>query len=80
MIQSINPYNGNINQTFEALEDKEINTKIELAYKAFLDRDHTPIKRRKELMYKLANIIEANLESIALLETIEMGRIYTQAI
>jgi succinate-semialdehyde dehydrogenase/glutarate-semialdehyde dehydrogenase len=80
MIQSINPYNGNINQTFETLEDKEINTKIELAHKAFLDRNHTPVTRRKELMYKLANIIEANLESIALLETIEMGRIYTQAI
>ena len=72
-LRSINPYSGEVNATFETLSDNQVNEKIEKAHTAFLDWKNTSFQERKELFYKLADIIEADLENYAKMQTLEMG-------
>jgi succinate-semialdehyde dehydrogenase/glutarate-semialdehyde dehydrogenase len=72
-LTSINPYSGEINATFETLTDEQIVAKIETAHSAFLDWKNISFAERKELFYKLAEVIEADLENYAKMQTLEMG-------
>lgn len=72
-LQSINPYNGEIRATYRTLTDKQIVAKIELAHKTFQTWKETTFAERKELMYRLADIIEADKEKYAQMQTLEMG-------
>jgi succinate-semialdehyde dehydrogenase/glutarate-semialdehyde dehydrogenase len=71
-IKSINPYNGEVNAEFELLTDEQINEKIEIANNAYLQWSKTSFEYRKKIFYKLAEVIEADLEKYAKLQTIEM--------
>lgn len=71
-IQSINPYNGEINAEFELLNDEQIEAKIEKAQEAYLDWKDTSFEHRKEMFHKLADVIDADVEKYARLQTIEM--------
>ena len=73
ILTSINPYSGEVNATFETLSDEEVITKIETAQSAFLNWKNTSFAKRKDLFYKLAEVIEADLEYYAKMQTIEMG-------
>ena len=79
MIQSVNPYDGTINATFQTLTDEQIIDKIHSAHQQYLLWSQTPTSYKKQLMYQLAQVIQDDLQEIAKLETIEMGRLYTQA-
>lgn len=79
-IQSINPYNWELNAEFEFLTDDQINEKINKAHIAFLEWKNTSFEKRKELFYKLAEVIDADLENYAKLQTIEMGMLYTASL
>lgn len=70
---SKNPYSGEINASYQTLSDTEIVHKIERAHEAFQNWKNTSFAERKKLFYRLAEVIEANLESYAKLQTIEMG-------
>lgn len=72
-LTSINPYNGEVNGTFETLSDEQIITKIEESHEAFLSWKNTSFAERKVLFYKLADVIEADLENYAKMQTLEMG-------
>lgn len=72
-LTSINPYNGEVNATYETLSDEQIVVKIEASHEAFLSWKNTSFAERKELFYKLAEVIEEDLEETAKLQTIEMG-------
>lgn len=76
-LKSINPYNGEINAEFETLSDEQIIWKIEKAHAAFESWKNTSFVERKELFYKLAEVIEANLDEYAKLQTQEMWMLYT---
>jgi len=71
-IKSVNPYNGEINAEFELLTDSEIEHKIEIANSAYLEWSKTSFEYRKKMFYKLAEIIETDLEKYAKFQTIEM--------
>lgn len=75
-LQSINPYNGEVNGTFETLSDEQILEKIEKAHAAFLPWKNTSFAERKELFYTLADVIEADLENYAKMQTLEMGMLF----
>lgn len=75
-LQSINPYNGEINAEFETLSASEIDIKIDRAHEAYLQWKETPSMYKKELFLKLAQELENDIEECARLETIEMGMLY----
>lgn len=76
----MNPYTGETNAIFETLSDEQIIEKIETAHRAFLSWRDTSFDERKKLFYKLAEVIEANLEEYAKLQTQEMGMLYTSSV
>jgi succinate-semialdehyde dehydrogenase / glutarate-semialdehyde dehydrogenase len=79
-IQSINPYNQELNAEFELLTDAEITEKIELAHQAYLEWKVTPKSEKKKLFLSLADTIESDLEPMAKLQTIEMGMLYNDSV
>jgi len=71
-IQSINPYSGEINAEFELLNEQQLEAKIEKAQEAFLEWKETSFDYRKKMFHKLADVIDADVEKYAKLQTIEM--------
>lgn len=76
-LTSINPFTGEINAEFETLSDEQVIAKIEKAHEAFLSWKDTSFDERRTLFYKLAEVIEADLETYAELQTREMWMLYT---
>jgi succinate-semialdehyde dehydrogenase/glutarate-semialdehyde dehydrogenase len=71
-IQSINPYNGEINAEFDLLTREELEKKIEIADNAFQQWKNTPKAEKKALFLKLAEVFEKNQAEMARIQTIEM--------
>ena len=76
-IQSINPYNEKINWEFELLSDDQINEKIETAHNAYLEWKDVSFEEKAKLFHKFADVVEANIDEFAKLQTLEMGMLYT---
>ncbi|MDA9128945.1 aldehyde dehydrogenase family protein [Candidatus Gracilibacteria bacterium] len=76
-LTSKNPYTGEINATFETLTDTQLTAKIEKAHKAQQAWKQTSWDERNKLFHKLADVIEADLDKYAELQTIEMGMLYS---
>ncbi|RKW21857.1 NAD-dependent succinate-semialdehyde dehydrogenase [Candidatus Gracilibacteria bacterium] len=76
-LQSINPFTEELNAEFDLISREELSEKIDTAHKAFLEWKKTPNSRKKELMLKLADTIEAEQDELAKIETKEMGMLYT---
>lgn len=79
-LMSINPYNGEINSEFETLTDEQVLQKIETAHAAYLEWKDTSFEHRREMFYKLAQVIETDLDEYAKLQTQEMGMLYTASV
>jgi succinate-semialdehyde dehydrogenase/glutarate-semialdehyde dehydrogenase len=79
-LTSVNPYNREINATYETLSDEELTRKIEGAHEAFTVWKKTSFAEKKVLFYKLAEVIEANLEETAKLQTLEMGMLHSESL
>jgi len=71
-IKSINPFTEEINAEFETLNEQQLNEKIEIAHKAFLEWKNVSKKEKKQLFLNLANELEKDIEECSRLETIEM--------
>jgi len=76
-LTSINPFDGEVNATYDTLSDDQVIDKINLAHSAFLQWRETSFDHRKQLFYKLAEVIEADLDTYAELQTREMGMLYS---
>ena len=79
-IKSINPYSQEIHGEFELLTNEQIDQKIEKAHQAFLAWKILPKSEKKKHFYTLANIIDNDIDSIAKLQTQEMGMIFTASV
>lgn len=79
-IATINPATGETLQTFEPLTEAEIEAKLDLAEKAFLDYRRTPIAQRAQWMNEAAQILERDREHFAKIMTLEMGKPFKGAI
>ena len=71
-LTSINPFTQEVNATYETISDEELTRKIEQAHRAYLSWKETSFDERKKLFYKLAEVIEADIENSAKLQTLEM--------
>lgn len=73
-IDNINPFTGEVIEKFQLFTNKEINTRIDNSYKAFLSWKKTSFKDRCDLMFKIADLLENSKESFAALMATEMGK------
>ncbi len=73
-IATINPFTGQTEQTFEAHSDAEVARRLDLAQAGFESLRSTSFAQRAEWMRAAADLFEADLEPLARLITIEMGR------
>ena len=79
-LQSVNPYNGEVNAEFETLTNEQVTEKIEIAQAAYLEWKETSWEHRKGMFHKLADVMEADIEKYAKLQTIEMWMLYTESL
>jgi succinate-semialdehyde dehydrogenase/glutarate-semialdehyde dehydrogenase len=73
-IASINPANGLLIRSFEALAAEVIDHKIALAHEAFQAYRQVPLEHRAIWMNKLAALLEEEVDEHARLMTTEMGK------
>ncbi|MEH2171368.1 NAD-dependent succinate-semialdehyde dehydrogenase [Nostoc sp.] len=79
-IATINPATGETLKTFEALNDAEINAKLDLADRTFEQYRQTSFSERSQWLQKAAEILEQDKAEFAKLMTLEMGKPFKAAI
>lgn len=79
-LTSQNPYTGSINATFDTIDTTALEAVIQQAHSSYLSRNNTEKSYRKMLCLKLADVIEADLEGHAKIQTMEMGMLYTSSL
>jgi succinate-semialdehyde dehydrogenase/glutarate-semialdehyde dehydrogenase len=78
-IATINPATGATVETFAALDDAAIEQRLALAHSAFLSWRKTSFAERAELVNRLADILDSDVEDLSRTITIEMGKPVGQA-
>ncbi len=73
-IATTNPATGEVVKTFDPLTAAQIETKLQLAAKAFLTHRKTSFADRAEKMMRAADILENEKDECAHLMTLEMGK------
>ncbi len=73
-IQTINPATEQVIETYEPLNESQMNKKIEETHQVFLTWKSSSFAHRKELMLKLAQILKDKKHELALLMANEMGK------
>jgi succinate-semialdehyde dehydrogenase/glutarate-semialdehyde dehydrogenase len=79
-IATINPATGETLQTFEALTDAGIETKLALADSCFVQYRNTPMAQRSQWLMKAADILEGDRVRFGEMMTLEMGKTLKSAI
>src|SRR5690625_655482 len=79
MLISINPYTGETLAEYKPLSKSKINSKLKLADKTFSEWRLSRMSRRRELLFKLAEVLRKNKSKYARTITEEMGKPITQS-
>ena len=77
-IKTINPFTENIIKEYTLLSEHEARGAVDKAHACFETWKLVSVKERAELALKLADVIEANEESLLTLMTNEMGKVKSQ--
>lgn len=80
MIESRNPYTGEVLATYEEDTDGRIEEKINQAHAAFVDWRKHSFAERAKLMFQAAGLLRERKEQLARLMTLEMGKVRREAI
>lgn len=78
-IATVNPANGETLETFEAMDEDELERRLELAEAAFRTYRTSTFAERARLLHRAADLLDADLEDIARTMTTEMGKPVKQA-
>src|SRR6266705_3893946 len=73
-ISSINPATGEVLQTFESLNEHQLDAKLNYAASTFREYRHTTFSERAVMMQRAAQILESEKKSYARMMTLEMGK------
>lgn len=73
-IDNINPSNGSIYGKIPNSSLDDVNTACAFAKKAFENWSVTSVNKRSEILIKIANLIEENLDTLAKAESIDSGK------
>ena len=76
---SINPVTEKPIARFQAGNGDDVNRAVEAAGKAYDDWKETPPPKRAQILYKTAELLRKNKESLARLVTTEMGKVIAEA-
>ncbi|QKF58561.1 aldehyde dehydrogenase family protein [Aliarcobacter lanthieri] len=72
--ENISPVDGKALTKIPRSNEKDIDLAIEAAKKGFEEFKHTSVAQRSALLNKIADIVEANLETLAVAETLDNGK------
>ena len=78
-IATVSPVTGETLQEFKELELAEVDARIALAHETFLNYRLTPFADRARWLRASADVLDAELDSVSRLMTIEMGKPLAQA-
>lgn len=76
---SVNPYTGELLQTFPGASDDEVLQTVGAAHAAFLMWRQTSFATRAEIMRQAAAILRREIDAYARLLTLEMGKLFAEA-
>src|ERR1051325_5773708 len=79
-ISSINPATSEVLQTFDALNEQQLDEKITKAAETFREHRRTSFADRAEKMLRAAEILESEKKSFARTMTLEMGKAINSAV
>ncbi len=74
MIQSINPYDNSLVNTYEEMTNSEVDTILKSSQQSFDEWKRVPISQRAALMKKAGAVLRSNIKEYSELMTIEMGK------
>ena len=78
-IQTTNPATNKVLRSFEEMSEPAVDKLITQAVIAFASWKTTPFQHRAELLHKVATLMRQKKESLAILITMEMGKLIAQA-
>ncbi|MEY2485571.1 MAG: succinate-semialdehyde dehydrogenase / glutarate-semialdehyde dehydrogenase [Verrucomicrobiota bacterium] len=79
-ITSINPATGETLKEFSAMDDAEIEHRLQRAERAFAQHRRNPLPMRAELMMAVASLLDREKTNLARIITLEMGKLLQGAI
>ena len=77
--QSVNPYTSKIVKTFDAQTDQELEHAIATAFACFADWRMRSFQERTAIGAKVAELMQARIEELAGLMTLEMGKLIEES-
>lgn len=75
----MNPANGEVVRTFDALTDAQVDERLARAVAAFGTYRRTTFAQRAQWLHRAAEVLEARTEELARLATLEMGKTFASA-
>ncbi|MDR0805932.1 MAG: NAD-dependent succinate-semialdehyde dehydrogenase [Enterobacteriaceae bacterium] len=78
--KTVNPYTGETLKTFPDATDTEVASAIDHAHTSFLSWKEKPIAERLALLQRVADELRKNHKELAKLLTVEMGKLYSEAL
>ncbi len=78
-MQSINPANGQLLQTYIDHSDAQVETIISHSHETWLSWKTTSFEKKRKLMHRVAYVLRENQEEYARLMSLEMGKAITGA-
>ncbi|MFG2806145.1 NADP-dependent succinic semialdehyde dehydrogenase [Streptomyces massasporeus] len=78
-IATVNPANGETLKTYEAMDEQEIERRLQLAEATFRTYRTTTFDERTRLLHRAADLLEEDQQDIARVMTTEMGKPIQQA-
>ncbi|MEU8124785.1 NADP-dependent succinic semialdehyde dehydrogenase [Spirillospora sp. NPDC049024] len=79
-IATTNPATGEVEKTFDALTDEEVDRRVARAAETFASYRTVPIERRAEWMNAAADILDGEADQIGAMLTTEMGKTLKAAV
>lgn len=73
-IDNINPATGKVIGRIPDSNEKDVTEAVTAAHKAFPQWSVTPVEKRFQVLNKIAELIDANLDALALAETTDNGK------
>lgn len=71
---NLSPVDGEALTRIPRSNEEDVELAVEAAKKAFEEYKHTSVSQRSAMLNKVADVIEANLEDLALAETLDNGK------
>jgi succinate-semialdehyde dehydrogenase/glutarate-semialdehyde dehydrogenase len=78
--RTVNPATGEVVREFAALDDSEAEALLARAHAAYLQWRETSVAERVRLFSRFADLVEENVDELARLTTLEMGKPLRQAV